>query len=159
MHAGASVLAVLAALAATHVVLNPCNTASLGAGIWVLLLALLAPSSEDSVLEPVACLVVAAAMAFAALPTCVALGKVLLHATAPEASEAARQAVWQVQRVVGVRSCGRCLVWNTTAERFVGVLRVSLVPGCDAAAVQRQIEAIVSAGRLGDWTMEMRKAH
>ncbi|ORX74690.1 hypothetical protein DL89DRAFT_254483 [Linderina pennispora] len=185
-HAFVSVLAVCAALAATvcaarlgnhhaawemrshrqqpathpmqHVVLNPCNAASLGAGVWVLLLALLAPAHEDSLMEPIACLVVAAAMAYAALPTCIGLARQLLLATKPEPAAAARQAAWQVARLPGVSACERCLVWSAAGERFVGVLRVVLLPACDSAAVKRQVDVILSASRLGDWTVEMRRA-
>ncbi|KAI8323914.1 hypothetical protein GQ54DRAFT_89357 [Martensiomyces pterosporus] len=139
-----------------NAVLNPYNVSSLLAGLWMLIMIVLAPSKEESAIEPISCVLVAGIMAYTSFPTCVYLGKILLHAATGESAESAQRVVWQISRLPGVLSCSRCQVWNTTHERYATALRICVDSECDANAVQRQIAAILSSYRLGDWTIEMR---
>ncbi|KAJ1956351.1 hypothetical protein GGI12_005329 [Dipsacomyces acuminosporus] len=139
-----------------NVLFNPFNISSLCAGLWMMVMIILAPSKEESVIEPLSCVLVAGIMTYTSFPTCVFLGKILLHAATGDSVSSARQVVWQISRLPNVASCSRCQVWNTTHEKYATALRISVNPDCDTSTLQRQIAGILSSYRLGDWTIEIR---
>ncbi|KAJ2744673.1 hypothetical protein GGI20_002770 [Coemansia sp. BCRC 34301] len=141
-----------------NVLLNPYNLASLFAGAWMSTMIILAPPKEESVIEPVSCVLMAAVMAYVSLPTCVHLGRVLLHGSTRASNAGARAAVWQISRLPGVVDCSRLHVWSTALDKHAVALRVMASPArCDSTSLQRHISGILASSGLSDWTVEIRK--
>ncbi|KAJ2346849.1 hypothetical protein GGH91_002062 [Coemansia sp. RSA 2671] len=140
-----------------NVLLNPYNAASLFAGAWMAAMLVLAPSKEESAIEPISCILVAAVMAYVSGPTCVHLGRVLLHGTTRTSGEDARAALWQIARLPGVVDCSRRHVWSRAHDKHSIALRVLASPtACDGKALQRHIAGILGSSGLSDWTVEIR---
>ncbi|KAJ2440855.1 hypothetical protein GGF42_007489 [Coemansia sp. RSA 2424] len=140
-----------------NVLLNPYNAASLFASAWMSIMIILAPPKEESAIEPISCILVAAVMAYVSFPTCVHLGRVLLHGATRASGEGARAAVWQISRLPGVVDCSRRHVWSTALDKHAVALRVMASPASsDGAALQRHIAGILASSGLSDWTVEIR---
>ncbi|KAJ2250699.1 hypothetical protein GGI13_003984, partial [Coemansia sp. RSA 455] len=140
-----------------NVLLNPFNAASLFAGAWMMVMLILAPSKEESAIEPISCILVAAVMAYVSGPTCVHLGRILLLGTTRASGDGARAAVWQIARLPGVVDCSKHHVWSTTLDKHSVALRVVASPvSCDGKALQRHIAKILEASGLSDWTVDIR---
>ncbi|KAJ2002195.1 hypothetical protein H4R26_003738, partial [Coemansia thaxteri] len=140
-----------------NVVLNPFNASSLFAGMWMVVMVVMAPPKEESAIEPMSCILVAAVMAYTSFPTCVHLGKVLLHGATSASQENAKAAVWQIARLPGVVDCSKLHAWSTTHDKHAMALRVMVSPGGgDGAALHRQILSILGSSGMSDWTVELR---
>ncbi|KAJ2832341.1 hypothetical protein FBU31_002099 [Coemansia sp. 'formosensis'] len=140
-----------------NVLLNPYNAASLLAGAWMMVMLILSPPKEESAIEPISCILVAAVMAYVSGPTCVHLGRVLLLGTTRASGDGARAAVWQIARLPGVVDCSRRHVWSTTHDRHSMTLRVMASPtACDVKTLQRHVVGILGSSGLSDWTVEIR---
>ncbi|KAJ1841932.1 hypothetical protein LPJ70_004027, partial [Coemansia sp. RSA 2708] len=147
----------LVATGMQNVVLNPYNVLSLFAGLWMLVMLALVPAAEESLVEPVSCVLVAAIMAYASFPTCVRLGKVLLCAVSGETADDGQKVVWQVSRLPGVVACTTYHMWCTAYDRHTMALRVSVdasANGCDS--LHRRISSVLRSSGFGEWTVELR---
>ncbi|KAJ2166289.1 hypothetical protein GGH15_002839 [Coemansia sp. RSA 562] len=140
-----------------NVVLNPYNILSLFAGLWMLVMLVLVPAAEESVIEPISCVLVAAIMAYTSFPTCVRLGKILLCAVPSDAAEDAQRVVWQVSRLPGVVACTKYHTWSTCHDKHVMALRVSVdTSSSNCESLHRHILSLVQSSNLDDCSIELR---
>ncbi|KAI9505185.1 hypothetical protein GGI25_002243 [Coemansia spiralis] len=145
-----------------NVTLNPFNIASLLAGLWMLYMTVLVPPSEESLLEPVSCVLVAVIMAVTSLPACVCLGRDLLHATTGKSAKNVRHVVWLVSRLDGVIDCTQFYVWSPSVGEHTGMLRVTADTDKikqDTGAgepIHRQIHGLLHSNGLSGWTVDIR---
>ncbi|KAJ2400665.1 hypothetical protein GGI23_001894 [Coemansia sp. RSA 2559] len=142
---------------------NPFNVASVLVGAWMVCVAVLVPPAEESAIEPISCIVVAAVMAAIGISACLHLGRHLLHATTQESAENVQRVVALVARIPGVVDCTLAHAWSPAAGECAGMLRVIVDPGncaSDARAgdvpVYVQIQGILRSYGLCGWALDLR---
>ncbi|KAJ2348025.1 hypothetical protein GGF43_004642 [Coemansia sp. RSA 2618] len=139
-----------------NVVLNPYNISSLFAGLWMLVMLMLVPAAEESVIEPISCVLVAAIMAYTSFPTCVRLGKILLCAVPYETAKDWKRVVWQVSRLPGVVACTTYRMWSTAHDKHAMALRVSVDTSTNnREALQQHISNLLRSSGLSKWSVEL----
>ncbi|KAJ2091264.1 hypothetical protein IW138_001963 [Coemansia sp. RSA 986] len=148
-----------------NVMFNPFNVASVLAGMWMVYMAVLVPPAEESVIEPISCILVAVVMAAIGVLACVHLGRHLLHATTHGSAENVHRVVALVSRIPGVVDCLQFHAWSPAAGEHAGMLRVTVDSGKHApdaatggASVYRQIQGVLQSYGLGGWTLDIRDA-
>ncbi|KAJ2803034.1 hypothetical protein H4R20_003052 [Coemansia guatemalensis] len=143
-----------------NIVLNPLNVCSLFAGLWMLVMLVLSSNAEETVIEPASCILVAAIMAFVSLPTCMRLGRLLLHAVPTEIADDVQRTVQRVSRLPGVVDCESYRMWGTAHDCYTVALRVSVDPECCANGnvLHRHIASLLKSSGMGDWSIEIRTA-
>ncbi|KAJ1733609.1 hypothetical protein LPJ61_001472 [Coemansia biformis] len=146
-----------AAAGMQNALLNPYNIASLLAGAWMLVMLVLVPADEESAVEPASCILVACAMAYISLPTCVCLGRLLLLAVPAETAASGREIANQVSQMPGVTACSGYRMWVAAPDRYAMALRVSVDPaGCNVSALRSRIASLLNGTGLDDSAIEIR---
>ncbi|KAJ2615735.1 hypothetical protein H4S08_001093 [Coemansia sp. RSA 1365] len=143
-----------------NIVLNPLNVCSLFAGVWMLVMLILSSKSEESVIEPVSCIIVAVIMAFVSLPACMRLGKLLLHAVPTEIADGIQRTVQRISRLPGVVDCETYRMWGTAHNYYTIALRVLVDPGSctNSNLLHRHIASLLKSSGMSDWSIEIRTA-
>ncbi|KAJ2162013.1 hypothetical protein GGF46_001005 [Coemansia sp. RSA 552] len=144
-----------------NAVLNPYNVSSLLAGLWMIVMLILAPASEESAIEPLSCILVAGLMVFVSFPTSLRLGKALLLAVPADMADGSQAVAWQVSRLPGVVDCTKYQVWSAAHDRYSAALRVAVgteLQGCESDVLHRHIASLLRSSGLGDWSIEIRVA-
>ncbi|KAJ2077355.1 hypothetical protein H4R24_005184 [Coemansia sp. RSA 988] len=143
-----------------NIVLNPLNVCSLFAGLWMLVMLVLSSNAEETVIEPASCILVAAIMAFVSLPTCMRLGRLLLHAAPIEVADDVQRTIQRISRLPGVVGCESYRMWGTAHGCYSVALRVSVDSECCANGnvLHRHIASLMKSSGMGDCSIEIRAA-